>query len=379
MKTTLNRREFIGTGLTAGTLALASGALLGACSSIQRADSPVRGDLKGVAGLNADAVDILHHAAMAPSGHNSQPWAVTVNAPLDWTIGLDPARRLPVVDPDGRESLLSIGAFVENLVLAAGVRGYEADMEIPAGGQADADILRVRLQKGPVRAYPLKRLALRRTVKHGHRPAELRAETVRALTEPLNGRVFYFPRSSSHARCIAEGTAAAFAEQTRRDAAQKELAAWTRFSRTAAAVHRDGLTPEGMEITGLAGFYVRTFMKPADVMGGTWRERGIDMTRQMTGEGAGWLIITSAGSRAADIIDTGRRFQRMALLAREHDVAIHPMTQMLEEEKWRRRIAAEHHADMIPQFILRVGYLDRYPAPVSLRRPVSGFVRKQPA
>jgi hypothetical protein len=56
-------------------------------------------------------------------------------------------------------------------------------------------------------------------------------------------------------------------------------------------------------------------------------------------------------------------------------VAIHPMTQMLEEEKWRPRITGDHDGEMIPQFILRVGYLDRYPEPVSLRRPVSWFVR----
>mgnify|MGYP005842090113 CR=1 FL=1 len=29
----------------------------------------------------------------------------------------------------------------------------------------------------------------------------------------------------------------------------------------------------------------------------------------------------------------------------------------------------------IPRFVLRVGRLDKYPAPVSLRRPVAGFVR----
>jgi len=31
---------------------------------------------------------------------------------------------------------------------------------------------------------------------------------------------------------------------------------------------------------------------------------------------------------------------------------------------------------MIPQFLLRVGYLKRYPEPVSLRRPVNWFVQK---
>jgi len=77
----------------------------------------------------------------------------------------------------------------------------------------------------------------------------------------------------------------------------------------------------------------------------------------------------------ADLIETGRRFERMSLLARERMIAIHPMTQMLEEKSWRDEIAAQHEPEMIPQFIIRVGYLDTYPDPVSLRRPVSWFVR----
>jgi hypothetical protein len=30
---------------------------------------------------------------------------------------------------------------------------------------------------------------------------------------------------------------------------------------------------------------------------------------------------------------------------------------------------------MIPQFVLRVGYIDKYPEPTTLRRPVSWFVK----
>ncbi|UCD81348.1 MAG: hypothetical protein JSW26_07950 [Desulfobacterales bacterium] len=51
------------------------------------------------------------------------------------------------------------------------------------------------------------------------------------------------------------------------------------------------------------------------------------------------------------------------------------MTQYLEEEAGLNQIAANQHQNLIPQFILRVNYLERYPEPVSLRRPVSWFVK----
>ena len=65
----------------------------------------------------------------------------------------------------------------------------------------------------------------------------------------------------------------------------------------------------------------------------------------------------------------------MVLMARERMIAIHPMTQYIEEQTGMDQIAANHGSDVIPQFILRVGYLKSYPEPVSLRRPVDWFVR----
>ena len=120
---------------------------------------------------------------------------------------------------------------------------------------------------------------------------------------------------------------------------------------------------------------MRQFMDQGDVMGERFRKQGVDIATKWAAEGAGWIVITSRGSSVADLIETGRCFERTALLARERNIAFHPMTQVLEEEKGRREIESNHGKDVIPQFVLRVGYLDKYPAPVSLRRPVSSFVR----
>ena len=110
-------------------------------------------------------------------------------------------------------------------------------------------------------------------------------------------------------------------------------------------------------------------MKPS------FRKQSVDHTAKLARQDGGWIVITSEGRTVADLIDTGRRFERMALLARERKIAVQPMTQYLEEDTGLKHIAANHEASMIPQFVLRVGYLDIYPLPVSLRRPVSWFVR----
>jgi hypothetical protein len=120
---------------------------------------------------------------------------------------------------------------------------------------------------------------------------------------------------------------------------------------------------------------VRKWYGPKDVLKKGFRRRGIEATAKIVREGAGWAIVTSPGEKVSDLIETGRNFEKMFLLARDLKIAVHPMTQMLEEEKWRSEIVKQHGPKMIPQFVLRIGYLDKYPEPVSLRRPVSWFLR----
>ena len=116
-------------------------------------------------------------------------------------------------------------------------------------------------------------------------------------------------------------------------------------------------------------------MSTEDVMGQTFRNQGVELNATLAKEGAGWMIIMSEGSTAVELIEAGRRFERMALMVREMGIAIHPMTQILEEKKWRDQYTSLHMSAMEPQFILRVGYLDSYPDPVSIRRPIEWFLR----
>lgn len=372
----MNRRRFLKNSLAAGSLLAGAGSFLSACSGITRSDLPYAGPVgNATMALNKTRISILYHASLAPSGHNSQPWVVKVIGQDEWIIGIDSSRRLPAVDPQNREAILSLGAFAENLALAAGTFGLKAEMAVLAQDPFEQDILKVSLMPARPEKYPLQRITGRMTVKHGYLPDEIKKTDIDALSKPFNGRFFYFPRRTEHADCIVEGAIENFSIQAQRDDAQRELVNWVRLSNPDAERYRDGLTVEGMEIRGLKGWFVRNFVQPEDFMKPSFRRQGIDQTATLARQGGGWLVITSHGQTVADLIDTGRRFERMALLARERNIALHPMTQYLEEKAGINQIAASHQTGMIPQFLLRVGYLNRYPEPVSLRRPVSWFVR----
>jgi nitroreductase len=370
----VNRRRFV-KGLFAGAVAGAAGSLLYGCGGMKRNPPSPFESIKGIRGLDEAGYRMLYLASLAPSGHNSQPWVVRVLNKRKWIIGADPDRRLPSVDSHDREMILSVGAFVENLAIAADAMGFAADLEISAEGTPTDAMVSVDLKKKKPGNYPLKRLTTRRTVKNGFLNRDLKPADVGALSEPLPGNFVYFPTGSRHAACIQEGTIECFRIQTRRDDAQQELVKWLRFTPPEIKKHRDGLTLNGLEIGGLTGWYMRHFMTPRDLLKPDMRRQGVEKTAELAMEGGGWIVITSRGDTVADYIDTGRRFEKMALVARERMIGIHPMTQFLEEEEGKKAFVSDHGASIHPQFILRVGYLEKYPAPMSPRRPVEWFIR----
>ena len=370
-----SRRSFMKDAFKAG-LALSAGPMLTACASGPKNVRPEPGAENSMSFLDETERRILHLAALAPSGHNSQPWKVRVAGPGRWVVEADPGRRLPAVDPENRELLLSLGAFVENLSLAAGALGFRAEAQTIAQSRQDRDVVGISLLKDAPQPFPLEQMRLRRIVKTGQAPREISPQDIKTLFRHAKGGAFYFPRGSQHASCIRDATVEAFRIQSFRDASQEELVRWLRLSDRSVERRRDGLTVSGLEINGMAGWYLRHFGKPRDFLKKSFRTRGVDLAAETAEEGGGWIVLTSPGDSVRDLIEAGGRFERMALEARALGVGIHPMTQVLEEEAGRAAIFTHHSRSMHPQFVLRVGYVEKYPKPASPRRPLPWFVYK---
>ncbi|WP_076789833.1 nitroreductase family protein [Chlorobium sp. KB01] len=336
-----------------------------------------------IGGLTEKEVDILYLASLAPSGHNTQPWTVRIVEPQHWIVGSARERWLPAVDPQNREVLLSIGAFLENLVIAAEAHGYTIDLSVIAKSPSDKELVDIRLRKGQVRDFPLERIKTRRTVRNNFLDREITADDLKYITihdkrphlvKVIMPHGFYFPNLSPQGRRLQEGTIEANRKQAFRDPAQEELANWIRWSNKEAEKHRNGLTPDTMEIGGIARLYVEYFYNRKSVLSKSFRETTVDMVSKQVRQCGGWLVITSENSRIQTLIEYGRVFEGMLLRIRERKIAIHPMTQMLEESPARDAIAAELGLAGEVQWILRIGYLGSYPDPVSLRMPLSQLV-----
>lgn len=380
----MNRRDFLKLS-GEGILLLGGMSMMNACSGLGRNDLPqFNGEKESIKDFEKDDMEILYLASLAPSGHNAQPWVVRILEPKHWVIGSDKKRWLPAVDPENREMLLGIGAFLENMVLAAGTFGYSVDVKIIAKNRTDADIADIRLRKDKVQEFPVEKIKKRRTVRSDFLDQEIKGDDLKYITKhdtrPCLVQIqsphsFYFPNNSPQGKYLQAGTIEANRTQAFRDPAQEELSDWIRWSNKDAKQYRNGLTPESMEIKGIAGFFVRSFYDRQSVLKKSFRDQTVDVAAKQVKTCAGWLVVTSSDSSVSALIEHGRVFQNMLLKIRDKMIAIHPMTQMLEEKPWKDQVAKELGVTGEVQWILRISYLKSYPDPVSLRMPVSWFVK----
>ncbi|MGL4368200.1 MAG: Acg family FMN-binding oxidoreductase [Spirochaetota bacterium] len=370
-----SRKDFIRiTGISAA--ALCSFSMLSSCSGVQRKDlASALSDAAPVL-LNDNVRRILDLAVLAPSGHNTQPWTVRLLSSEKMIIGTDKTRQLPKVDPQNRECILSIGAFIENLTIAAGIYGYAVSIKVTAGSPFDEEITEIILTKDKKKGSDPSHIISRRTVRKGYLSKEISGGDFRYISQNSPESIFLASPSSSQGKYLADATIEANILQAQRNDAQEELSRWIRFSNADARRFRNGLTTESMEIQGMAGFFVRQFFNAQTVRGESFRKQTVDLVRQQVASCGGWILITSRDSSVSSLIDTGRQFQRMFLRIRDKSIAIHPMTQILEEKPFCAQAAKDLGIQGNLQFVLRTGYLQSYPDPVSIRMPVDWIVKK---
>lgn len=369
----MNRKKFF--EIAGGTILVAGGTfyLISDKKNFTRNDIDERP--AGKVSLCPDEREILYLASLAPSGHNTQPWLVKYIEPYHWIIGNDKSKWLPAVDPFHRETILSVGAFMQNLEYAAGHFGYVCQWNIIAANNEEENIAEIKLIKtGSAPDYDIAKIKLRRTLRTRYLDEAMRKEDLNYLLND-DPCFFYFPNTAKEYQWLNEQTIEANRIQAYRNDAQVELAEWIRFSSKDAKRHCDGLTTASMDIEGLNGWIVRNFFGKSNVLKNSFREKGIHKAEEQVSHSGGWIIITSDDNSVVNLIGAGKRMQSLCLKVRDRGIGIHPMTQILEENQTNGVINQSIGITDKIQFLLRTGYVKNYPDPVSLRRPVDWFVK----
>lgn len=325
----MNRRSFLNAGLVLAGGAIAPGRILAAGAA-----------------LPAAAQALLAAAARAPSSHNTQPWKIAIHEAWRWVLEPDLTRRLAVVDPDGRELWLSLGALCAALSAAAAALGLAL---APCREEAG----RVALNFAPGPHASVAALLRRRSLRQDFAPRPGLTEEWSALSEGRSN-LHFIPMASTAGSEIAAATLKANAQQVEIDPVWEELADWIRWRHADAAANPTGLTPETLELPWLVGQWVRATYSREDVLTRSFRLRGLDQVGQQIRQGEGWLVVTSDQDKPGDWLAAGEALMRFWLRAVPASLALHPMSQALELPELRRALEARLGLGRI-QVLARLG------------------------
>jgi hypothetical protein len=355
-----NRRSFI-LGVS-GTLALVAAAGTWRVTRMPaKAIEPWQLDPDPPADVRLDA---FRHAILAPNPHNRQPWLIRLDGPDSALVWCDLNKRLPETDPFDRQIVIGFGTFLELARIAAAERGVR--MEITAFPQGEPQ---PHLDGRPVarlsfvaddtvgRDSLYQSILRRRTNREiysktapGTRQLEaLRADDVNTTSDP-----------SLLVRLRAITVAAILGEMTTHRT-MMESVRLMRIGHDEVDAAGDGLALTGpmIEATRMLGLTTRE--KLADPASTAFKI-GLDGQRKIYDSVPAALWISTPGNTRADQLDAGRRYVRATLRAAALGLAIHPMSQSLQEYPEMADYLADVHTllgasrDHRIQMLARVGF-----------------------
>lgn len=295
------------------------------------AGPPVHDDLRMLA----------QEAARAANAHNTQPWAVDRRGDglvLRW----DPDRVLGVSDPQGRDTMLSLGAFVESLLICATSAGIGLRFDAAtAGGPEPAEIGRFSRQ-AETHETPFSAADV-----HGRRVWRGRWRDGEPTPESLDEAAAV--AAAAGFRLVSMTTTEARPLLVRANrwffgdpAIVTELHRWTRLSPRHPEYGRDGLNDVMLVLSTVERAVLRVLIRPSVFR----RLRGVGLpgllARMSTTATAGsGVMVGLVGSRGRQQeLAAGRLLTRLWLGFRRRGLFVHPQSAPLDCPETRTALGA---------------------------------------
>lgn len=315
--------------------------------------------------------EILEYACRAPSVHNTQPWRWRVRGHrID--LFADFKRQLVYADPARRDLLISCGAALHHLQMAAAGLGWAARVRRLPDPSDDRHLATVTLTPARLDGADhdmLEAIRARRTDRR--RLTSWPVPPERLVSLSATGSIWgaqVLPVTGEVAKSrIYSLTQRASALQNRSVRYVEELAAWT--SRTARA---DGMGPEVIP--------ARDELSAADSLNrrfanGTLQDPEIDKEPSEDG----LLIVCTSSDDVISRVRAGEALSAVWLRATQDNMALVPLSQAIEVDDTREELQNDVLGGLAyPQLLLRVGWLplSRNELPMTRRRPLSEVVER---
>jgi len=309
-------------------------------------------------------------ATRAPSIHNTQPWELFASA-TGVDVRADRSRSLGVVDPQGRQLLMSCGSVLHHLGVVSRALDLGGAVHVLLEPE-DADLvgrLVLPVQGRPARPAEV-RLAEavlhRTTYRKRFRSGSLDPELVTLLREAVEGQ-------GAMLKVVSEPDRVTL--QVLVDCAERELQDDPRYAEELAAWVWDPATQgeraDGMPLAAVDPGEGRAEEAP----GRTFTQQApAPHDDSSPAEHPGYVIITTVADAPRDWVQAGMALSTLLLHATDAGVLAQPLGQVTDVAAERARLRHELALVGVPQLVLRVGLAVPNVGLVTPRRPVDNVL-----
>lgn len=304
---------------------------------------------------------LIGAAVLAPSDWNTQPWRFEVEG-ATIRIVADSQRALPLTDPDRRGMLISLGAALENLLVAARAWGLQPTVRYVPDGGARAVMAEVGWENGGQRRDLglFAAITQRRTNRRAYDGRGLLPEHRAALTAQVTGGPhLHWLDAPEVRRGLDDLVHDAVRTQLSDRRVRAEQDRWTRKDGKDAARRGDGVPESALDPSGWFSFDrldPRTWYPRSAAEDAARRERD-----RLRSAGAVALLTVPVRGEAA-WLGAGQAYERLALKATALGIAHQPQNAPLEQERFRAALLRHFGAGgQEPLMLMRLGHAGEMP------------------
>lgn len=298
---------------------------------------------------------LVRYAVLAPSSHNSQPWSFTVS---DSTIDLVPdfTRALEMSDNDHRQLHISMGASLENILIAAKYFGYMAQVTYFPGSTAGTEEVKILFTENPASILQndthLIEAILRHHTNRGEYskdmpdPAFLQ-QIQRMSTPAIHVNVITDPAKK---QALADVTIRAGIQAMDDPEFRRELSMYRKNNTTKSPL---GMPAFGMGIPTLISFATPFLSQFFNINKLRKKADRILLTEHTPA----LLVISTAHDTPEYWVKTGQLYEQIALEATDRGMHTNPMVAAIQIGEYYVELQKILGIkDMRPQFFFRLGY-----------------------
>ena len=332
-----------------------------------------------------DWEQVVAAAVRAPSIHNTQPWAFLAHGDR-LEVFVDRERALPVLDPTGRQQVVSCGVAVEFALVALRAGGHAAEADL-LPERPDADHLaRIRVTGGAEPTVEGRDLAeaigRRHTVRAAFDPRAVPDELVGRLQDVAGDFGVWLKPITREEEEVATAFLVSQAEEIERGAPDylTELQHWVRTDPDAVDGVPVATLPSDDPATRPSNWLIRDFIAGQHAEHRFLPPGDPSASPPVVERPAVVLLGTENDDRRA-WLDAGRALARLLLHATTAGLVASPLTQALDWPSTRTQLRGRLSLVGHPQMLLRMGYPSAAEAAgaASGRRPVGEVLRVEPA